>query len=119
MLLLAHLVKLNPLWRLAQTRLRTVVTSEEDRLGMEAVLDDLIASVRIKAARDVILLPAGQSVSDVIRAASTDADLVFLGLMIPEPGQESEYAQRLIAMVDGLPTTILVRNSGPLSGRLI
>ena len=119
MLLLAHLVKLNPLWRLAQTRLRTVVASEEERLGMETVLADLIASVRIKAVLDVIVPPAGQSVPDAIRATSRDADLVFMGLMIPEVGQESEYAQRLIGMVDGLPTTVLVRNSGPLSGRLI
>jgi hypothetical protein len=59
------------------------------------------------------------SVFDVIRAHSQDADVVFMGLTVPQIGQEQEYCQRLTQMVQGLPTTILVRNSGPFSGKLI
>ena len=42
-----------------------------------------------------------------------------MGLMIPEPGGESESADRLVDMARGLKTTIFVRNASEFSGELL
>ena len=47
-----------------------------------------------------------------------DADLVFLGMAIVA-GAEEAYAGSLITLLDGLPTTILVRNASRFHGRLV
>jgi hypothetical protein len=55
----------------------------------------------------------------VIRKASLNADMLFLGMAVPEPGQEREYAEQLMTLLEGLPTAILVRNSSRFQGRLV
>jgi hypothetical protein len=119
MLLLAHLLRLNPLWRRAEINVRTIVLSEGGRHDMEVSLADLIDSVRIDAQRDVIVKPADRTVVEVMRETSRDADVVFVGLTTPEEGTEDAYADRLMEMVTDLPTTVLVRNSGPFEGKLL
>ena len=119
MLLLAHLLTLNPLWSDAIINLRSIVTSETAQPDIEQSIADLIEIVRIRAKQDVILLPEGRSVVEIMQETSKDADVVFLGLMTPEEDKEAEYTERLIQMIEPLPTTILVRNSGPFQGQLI
>jgi len=79
----------------------------------------LSESVRIQAASAVVVKPDDRSVFDVMHETNRDADVVFAGLMLPEPGQEDDYAARLEEMVAPLPTTVLVLNSGPFRGRLL
>ena len=50
---------------------------------------------------------------------SANSDLVFIGLRDPEPGGDEDYADSLLRLVDGLPTTVLVRSGGEFAGRLI
>ena len=119
MLLLAHLLQLNPHWRGAEITVRTIMLSEAGRLDMAQGLDELIRSVRIRARRDVIIKPEDKSIVEIMHQTSRDADVVFLGLPAPEAGEEDEAAARLLEMVDKLPTTVLVRDSGPLRGRLL
>ena len=119
MLLLAHLLRANPLWRGAKITVRTITVSEAGRRDVEESLDMLIQSVRIDARRDVIVKPADKSVIDVMQQTSAEADVVFLGLPAPEPGEEDLAAQRLLDMTENLPTTVLVRNAGPLRGKLL
>ena len=47
------------------------------------------------------------------------ADFVFLGMDTPEAGEEELYAARLLSLLDGLPSTLLVRNAGEFRGRLV
>jgi hypothetical protein len=56
---------------------------------------------------------------ELIRAHSLAADFVFLGMNIPEAGAESAYAERLSAILEGLPSTLVVRNAGEFRGRLV
>jgi solute carrier family 12 (potassium/chloride transporter), member 4/6 len=119
MLLLAYLLSRNPEWRRARIMLRSIAEEEGQRGQLEKGLKDLIATCRIRAEYDVRLLPANATVPEVIRQVSRDAGVVFLGLQIPEPGHEPEHARHVAALVDGLPTTVLVHNSGPLAGHLI
>ncbi|MCE5325892.1 MAG: amino acid permease [Planctomycetaceae bacterium] len=119
MLLLAYLLTLNPLWRRAKITLRTIIAAGQSQEQMAHELAALIASVRINAVYEVIVQEKSQSVFEVIHSRSAGADVVFLGLMVPQIGQEVEYCRRLEEMVDGMPTTVLVRNSGLFSGRLL
>jgi len=119
MLLLAHLLRLSPRWRRSRITVRSIVTSQAGRSDMDRSLAALIESVRIKADRDVIVKPPGKSVLEIMHETSGAADVAFLGLMIPEPGEEGAYARRLTEMLAGLPTTVLVRNDGPFRGQLL
>ena len=87
--------------------------------GHGRAFDQLISEARIRATTDVIVLPEDQAISDVMQIASKDADVVFLGLMIPEAGQERAYAERLLQLAGGFPTTIFVRNAGKFAGELL
>ena len=119
MLLLAYLLSLNPEWNDAVLRVRSIATSETERDEQIAGLNELIPEVRIPAETEVILKPPERSVAELIRENSRSADVVFLGMMEPEPGTEAEYAERLTELTAELRTTIFVRNAGEFAGQLI
>lgn len=119
MLLLAHLLKMNPLWRHAEITVRSIVTNKESLHDTQQNLKYLTDSVRIQAKQDVIVKPTDKTVMDIMHETSGSADVVFLGLVTPQQGEEEKYAKRLIDLVDGLGTTVLVRNNGPFKGKLL
>jgi len=119
MLLLAYLLKLNTEWRGANIRICSIVESEKERERMDASLNKLVPETRIKAAIEVIIQPKDVTAAAVMHAHSRDSAVVFLGLREPEPGTESEYAERLRELAEGFNTTIFVRNAGEFAGHLI
>ncbi len=119
MLLLAHLLSLNPEWRDARILIRSIARSEEERDSQAEGLQALLAEVRIHASTEIIMKPADRSISEIIREKSARADVVFLGLQDPPPGTEDEYVERLERLVDGLRTIVFVRNAGKFAGKLI
>jgi amino acid transporter len=119
MLLLAYLLSLNSEWKNAKIFIRSIATSEEEYNNQVTALTNFIPETRIHAETEVILKPADQSIEQVINEKSQGVDVVFLGLKEPEPGAESEYADKLTNMVKGLSTIIFVRNAGKFAGRLI
>ena len=119
MLLLAYLLNLNPDWSDAKIVLRSIVLHQEEREHMATSLNSLITETRIRAKAEVIIKPPNRTVIEVMHAMSHKADIVFLGLMEPKPGEEPEYAARLMKTVSGFNTTIFVRNAGEFAGHLI
>ena len=119
MLLLAYLLTLNSEWRDAKILVHSIARDEEEQTNQLAALADLIPETRINAESKVILKPSDQTIAEVIHDNSRNADVVILGLMEPEPGAESDYADRLTNMVEGLKTTIFVRSAGKFAGRLV
>jgi amino acid transporter len=119
MLLLAYLLNLNREWRGARIVVRSIARSEQERDTQAEGLKALLAEVRIRADTEIIMEPPEASIADVIHAQSSDADVVFLGLRDPEPGTEEAYARRLEELVNGLNTTVMVRNAGEFAGRLV
>jgi amino acid transporter len=119
MLLLAYLLNLNPEWSDAKIMVRSIVESEQERAIVVASLSELIPETRIRAETDVIIKPAESTIFEIMQNCSKEADIVFLGLMIPQPGNELEYAQRLIELASRFKTTIFVLNAGEFAGRLI
>ena len=119
MLLLAHLLSLNPEWRRARIVVRTIVADEDERQTMARPLTDLLTEARIDAETDVIVRPAHEAVRAVIKRVSGEADIVFLGLNVPLPGEETAYAGELFELCEGLPTVVFVRSAGRYAGDLI
>lgn len=119
MLLLTHLLTANPEWSGARVVLRSIALDESMRSRREQDMAQLIAETRIRAESQVIVKSPDESVVEVIRATSRRADVVFFGLMDTEEGRETENAERLRAMAEGLKTTIFVKSAGEFAGRLI
>jgi amino acid transporter len=119
MLLLAHLLRMNPTWSKARIIVHSVVDSEEEMDSMKESLAGMIQSCRIEAGTEVIVRPGDKSVGDMIKTVSAGADLTLVGLKMPEEGREEEYAERLIELSDGLGSVIFVRNASRFSGKLL
>jgi len=119
MLILAHLLNLNPEWRFAKIRLRSVVEQESAFAAKQRELDELISEARVKASASVVVKPADKTVMQVIQENSGEADIVFLGMQVPKPGEELVYAKRLNDFVHNLGAVVLVRNAGKFAGDLI
>jgi amino acid transporter len=119
MLLLAYLLNMNPEWENARIVVHTIVHDQDEKEEMERSLSDLIQAVRIEADKKIIISPPGEEMVDIIRSTSSPADIVFFGLMIPEKGEESLYADRLIQLSEGLRSVVFVRNATKFSGSLV
>ncbi|MEZ4386357.1 MAG: Na-K-Cl cotransporter [Candidatus Krumholzibacteriia bacterium] len=119
MLLLAHLLRLNPAWDETRIVVRCIVADASEREAAEEDLAAILPESRIQVDTEVIVKPADKTVVEVMHATSGDASIVFLGLMDAEPGTEAENARRLVQMVGGFNTTILVRNASEFAGRLV
>ena len=119
MLLLAHLLNLAPGWRTNQIVLKSVADDESAAKEVQKAFENMLPDLRMDVRLEVIIKPEGQTPRDVIRDASKDADLVFLGMAVPVVGTETAYAESLMWLLDELPTTILVRNASRFHGRLV
>jgi len=119
MLLLAHLLNGNTEWRQARLRLRTIVSTEEEQKLMSEKLKTLIVESRMSAESDVILNKNKENVIELMHRSSKDADIVFIGLALPELSNEIEFAESLDKLVSGFNSTILVRNVESTEGELI
>ncbi|NQT64747.1 MAG: amino acid permease, partial [FCB group bacterium] len=119
MLLLAHLLSLNAEWKNAKIFIHTVILREEDREFMLKNVQDMINEVRIKAEPKIIIKPTDRSVTEIIHEHSRNASLVFMGLNIPQEGEEKNYVTRLDELSNGLKTTIFVRNGEEFAGEMI
>jgi amino acid transporter len=119
MLLLAHLMSINPEWHDSRIVVRSIARDEQERQSQAEGLAALLSEVRIEADTQVIMKPAERSVADVIHEQSAGADVVFLGLRDPQPGLEEAYARRIRELTAGLNTTIFVHSAGRFAGKLI
>jgi hypothetical protein len=119
MLLFSYLLTLNPRWEKAEIVLHSIVNSEKKKDEIGRNLNSLMPSLRLKAKTRVIVREPGQSVEDIIKSRSGQSDMVVLGLMVPRPGNEEQYADRLISLNRGLKSVIFVRNASPFQGSLI
>lgn len=119
MLLLAHMLRMNPVWEKAGVYLHSIVWKEEECEGMRESLGSLIRNVRIDAEAEIIVKPEGRSIEDVIIETSRGADLTFVGLMIPGEEAQEAYADWLAGLSEGLGSVIYVRNASRFSGSLV
>jgi len=111
MLALVYLLQRSSGWRRASLVLKTIVDDASEIKETRARLNSFIQKIRMDAEAD-ILVRGSESVFDVIKSSSQDADLVCLGMRSPEPEESIEdytgYYRLLLAQTEGLPVAALV-----------
>ena len=121
MLLLAHLLSLSQNWRTAKIYLKTVVDDGAVFEEREEALRQICQQTRIQAECEVLIRQSSQSLNEVIVSHSRTADLVMLGMSLPDPDPEktSEFVEWYDTLAAGLDNVFFVRNSSPFKGQLI
>ncbi|RLB59721.1 MAG: hypothetical protein DRI34_00870 [Deltaproteobacteria bacterium] len=111
MILIAHLISQSEPWRHCTIRLLQVVGHESETRRTEQELQRMLEAARITAKVEVLPpLGEGQTIQQVIRRHSEEADLLILGLQAPREGQEAQFMARMTSFMEGLPSTVLVRS---------
>ena len=107
---LAHLLTLNWEWRDSIVRVLRVIGDAAGRASSRQALRELIEAARIRAEPRVIV--STESFSDVFRAHSAKADVIFLGIQPSEDETSAQLYGRISELLKDMPTTILVHSSG-------
>jgi len=110
-LTLAYQILKSPVWKESKLVIKTIVETEDEREAAATRLESFIEEQRIPATAEVLIkrLP---NVFDIIRQASAEAGLVFMGMRPPEEGETPEdysgYFGKLIQNTEGMPPLALV-----------
>lgn len=119
MLLLGHLLTLNADWKDSRIRLRTINEADEDSEAMINSMNELIHEVRIPATIEVLQRDPSQAIFAQIEYHSKDADIVFMGMNMPDSIQLEAYAATLFQLGNHFENIVFVRNSSHFAGELI
>ena len=101
-----------PLGRLGERGVERAV-SEAEAARAQSRAAAVEAEVR------VVLKAKDESVSETIHRESADAAAVFLGLQVPEVGDEEAYAERIERLAGDLPVVFFVKNSSLFVGVVV
>ena len=110
MLLLAYLLTADHSLRNARVKVMTVVDDERAEQDATSALQGIITAARLQASPRVIMRNE-RSITEIMKEESADADLAMLGIRLEErtdPASADAFFERMNAMLDQLPTTIMV-----------
>jgi amino acid transporter len=110
MMLVTHLLTLNPEWSDSSVRLLRRVHDEAGKHPATEALENLMDAARVSGEAAVIV--SEDDFTEVLHRHSKDASLVLLGFNVPEISACQEFQRRFDLMLDGMPTTLLVHSSG-------
>ncbi len=111
LLLLAHLLTQNEVWRGRTIRLLRVIASEAGREEATHHLEDLIRGARIHAV--AIVLVSDDPVA-AIGGQSRDSAAVFLGFQPPKEGEERDFVRAMGTITEGFRTAVLAWSAGDM-----
>jgi len=105
--------------RVALTACETYAQGDVDR-ALDALAESLdLWNGALPDAERVLIKPKDVSVAEVIQRESANAEVVFLGLGTPKPGDEADYARRLDTLAGDLPVVFFVKNASIFIGELL
>ncbi len=119
MLLLAHLLRLSKNWRSAEIYLKTLIDDPNAYEEREQALKQICLETRISARCQVLVRSSEQTLNQMIVSHSRTADLVLLGMSLPNPEESESFIDWYSQLADGLDNVLFVRNSSPFRGNLI
>lgn len=116
MLLLGYLLTAHYKWKHAKVHVITVVDKESRVTEVEAALKLVLTNARLNAIPRV-LVQGEKSVPEVMQQESKLADLVIVGMNLPEASGEDEgYMATNQAFLETLPSTVLVKSGRDFDG---
>ncbi|MGB3536397.1 MAG: Na-K-Cl cotransporter [Microcoleaceae cyanobacterium] len=108
MLILSYLLRTSIEWRGAEINLKLMVNDEVAAQAAHSNLTGLVQQLRMGATPRVII-SEGKSFPEILRLNSKRADLVLLGMAIPQAEESySQYYEKMQKIAEGLPPTIFV-----------
>ncbi len=107
MLILAYLLQTSFHWRGARVRLKMVVPDEDAAREARKNLAAMAERTRT-GAEPHVLAAQDRPFLEILQESSADADLVFLGIAEPDPGEMESYYPELRKRTQGLPSTVFV-----------
>jgi hypothetical protein len=110
MMLITHLLTLNQEWSDASVRLLRLIQEEAGRKPATEALEQLLDAARVAGEAAVIV--SEEDFAEVLHRHSKNASVLLLGFNVPEMSESSEFQRRFDAMLEGLPTTLMVCSSG-------
>ncbi len=111
MVILAHLVSLNPEWSGCRIRIIRVVSNRHLFEGAHQELETLMNSARMESAEIKVII-AENDFSTTLHKHSGNASLVFLGFRFPDEESAPTFQQRFTRLLDNMPTTMLIHSTG-------
>jgi hypothetical protein len=106
----------DPDWRDADVTLITVVDDEAQRVRASESKERIIEDARIDATTQVILRK-GRPIAQIMHETSGDADLAIMGIGLPSDDDRADaFFERMNRMLEGMPTTLLVRSARTFRG---
>ena len=114
MMILAYLLRTSGQWRSANINVKLVVRSENAAVAAHNNLSGLIGLLRIGATPNVIVAEEDKPFEKILHASSKRADLVLMGLAVPDEQFEERYVS-LQKMTTNLPPTVFVLAAEALS----
>lgn len=110
MVTLAHLLLGCDYWRGADLRLIRQVATEEEIPEAREKLEHVCEQARIQAEFSTPI--KSDSFAQTLRDQSGDADLVIMGFVPPDEGDELTYYEQQQQLIASLPSVVLVNSSG-------
>ncbi len=111
MLIFAYMLKLNPEWEEADIHIRSVVNDRQDKNKMADGIQHSLNEARIPAKIDITVNSENKPFRDYLHQKSSDADIVFLGLGRPKPGNEEKQVAKIEQLGDVAKTVVFVQNN--------
>jgi hypothetical protein len=106
MMILAYLLQSSRNWWDADVTVKMMVPSETAASGTRKNLSDIIKKLRIGAKAEVIV-SNGKSFNEVLHESSGNADLILMGMAVPDENFVSSY-ENIQKRLQNLPTTVMV-----------
>lgn len=106
LMIISYLLRSSRSWYDAQVTLKMVVPDEKAAEDARENLSGVIKKLRTGARLEVIISD-NRAFHEILRESSSDADLICLGMAIPDENFEAYYS-RMQQRLKGLPTSILV-----------
>ncbi len=108
---LAHLLTQNWSWRRSQIRILRHLQDAAGRESSRTAVHGLVEASRLRAEARVVV--AEDAFPTVLHQHSVKADVVFMGLPIPQEDQDSQHVYRQLSdLLAPMPTTVLVHSTG-------
>jgi amino acid transporter len=110
MMILAHLLTLNPEWSDASVRLLRLIPEEAGRQPAAEALEELLRAARV--AGEAAIVVSGERFEAVLRRHSSDASVILVGFNVPQADAAAGFRGRFETLLEGMPTALLVCSSG-------
>ena len=112
MLLLAHLLAQNQVWRSRPIRLLRTIENEAGREEVLKHLEGLIEKSRIRATPHVVVT---ENAKQGIQLTSRSAAIVFMGMAVPDEEHADEFYERMNDLAGDLSRVVFIKSAGGMS----